>query len=103
MPADVIDEIKQYRSKYRVVESIHFDTYFVDPLLALNVAKQKNRVYCEHPTIDGLQLCYYRGELPEHGIKTWFMSNYMILSIFSSYPNCGCLKWLKYPVNWKKS
>ncbi|MGZ4953910.1 MAG: glycosyltransferase family protein, partial [Methylobacter sp.] len=69
MPADVIDEIKQYRSKYRVVESIHFDTYFVDPLLALNVAKQKNRVYCEHPTIDGLQLCYYRGELPEHGIK----------------------------------
>jgi len=69
MPADVIDEIKQYRSKYRVVESIHFDTYFVDPLLALNVAKQKNRVYCEHPTIDGLQLCYYRDELPEHGIK----------------------------------
>jgi len=69
MPADVIEEIKQYRSKYRIDESIHVDTYFIDPLLALNAAKQRNRVYCKHPTIDGLQLCYYRGELPEHNIK----------------------------------
>jgi len=68
MPADVIEEIKQYRTK-NLAAYIHFDTYFIDPLLALNVAKQKNRVYCEHPTIDGLQLCYYRGELPEHDIK----------------------------------
>jgi len=69
MPADVIEEIKQYRSKDKIEESIHFDSYFIDPLLALNVAKQRNRVYCKHPIIDGLQLCYYRGELPEHGIK----------------------------------
>jgi len=69
MPADVIEEIKQYRSKYRIDESIHVDTYFIDPLLALNAAKQRNRVYCKHPTIDGLQVCYYRGELPEHDIE----------------------------------
>lgn len=69
MPADVIEEVKQYRSKYKIDEYIHFDTYFIDPLLALNAAKQKNRVYCKHSTIDGLQLCYYRDELPEHGIK----------------------------------
>jgi len=68
MPADVIEEVKQYRTKY-LAGYIHFDTYFVDPLLALNAAKQRNRVYCKHPTIDGLQLCYYRGELPEHSIK----------------------------------
>ncbi|MCK9395109.1 MAG: glycosyltransferase [Methylobacter sp.] len=69
MPADVIEEIKHYRSKYKIDESIHFDSYFIDPLLALNTAKQKNRVYCKHPVIDGLQLCYYRGELPEHDIE----------------------------------
>jgi len=68
MPADVIEEVKQYRTKY-LAGYIHFDTYFVDPLLALNAAKQRNRVYCKHPTIDGLQVCYYRGELPEHGIE----------------------------------
>ncbi|MCK9395108.1 MAG: glycosyltransferase [Methylobacter sp.] len=68
LPADIIEEVKRYRSQY-LAEYIHFDSYFVDPLLALNVAKQRNRVYCNHPTIDGLQLCYYRGELPEHGIK----------------------------------
>lgn len=69
MPTDIVEEIQQHRNKYSPADSIHFDTYFIDPLLALNVAKQKNRVYCKHPTIDGLQLCYYRGELPEHGIN----------------------------------
>ncbi|WP_445366954.1 glycosyltransferase family protein [Methylomonas sp. BW4-1] len=65
MPRDVIDEVMQYRSQYRVPDYVHFDTYFIDPLQALNVAKQANRVSCGHPTIDGLQICYYRGELPE--------------------------------------
>lgn len=69
MPGDVIDEVLQYRRQYRVPEYVHFDTYFVDPLLALNVAKQRNRIHCGHPTIDGLQICYYRGELPEHGFE----------------------------------
>ncbi len=65
MPADVIDEVMRYRSQYRVPDYVHFDTYYIDPLQALNVAKQANRVACGHPTIDGLQICYYRGELPE--------------------------------------
>jgi hypothetical protein len=69
MPADVIEEISQYRSQYRVPDYVHFDTYFIDPLQALNVAKQRNRVACDHPTIDGLQVCYYRGELPKHGFE----------------------------------
>ncbi|WP_367154912.1 glycosyltransferase [Methylomonas sp. HYX-M1] len=69
MPADIVEEIRQYRATYTPAESIHFDTYFVDPLLALNVAKQRNRVTCGHPTIDGLQVCYYRGELPEHALE----------------------------------
>ncbi|WP_229427588.1 glycosyltransferase family protein [Methylomonas fluvii] len=64
MPGDVIDEVMQYRSQYRVPDYVHFDTYFIDPLQALNVAKQANRISCGHPTIDGLQVCYYRGELP---------------------------------------
>ncbi|MBS3964058.1 MAG: glycosyltransferase family 1 protein [Methylomonas sp.] len=68
MPADVVDEICRYRATYKLAESVHFDTYFVDPLLALNVAKQRNRVFCGHPTIDGLQICYYRGELPAHDL-----------------------------------
>jgi len=69
MPSDIVEEIQQYRAKYTPAESIHFDTYFVDPLLALNVAKQRNRVACGHPTIDGLQVCYYRGELPKHRLE----------------------------------
>ena len=69
MPQDIVDEIEAHRKQYTVEESTHFDSYFIDPLLALNVAKQRNRVYCGHPTIDGLQLCYYRGELPEHGLE----------------------------------
>lgn len=72
MPVDIIDEIEQYRAQRNVSQYIHQDTYFVDPLLALNVAKQRNRVYCGHPTIDGLQVCYYRGELPDCDIENLF-------------------------------
>lgn len=68
MPADILAEIQQQRAGYKISEYIHFDSYFVDPLKALNVAKQHNRIACGHPTIDGLQICYYRGELPEHSI-----------------------------------
>lgn len=68
MPADILDEIQQQRAGYKISEYIHFDSYFVDPLKALNVAKQKNRIFYIHPIIDSLQICYYRGELPEHSI-----------------------------------
>ncbi|TAK61759.1 glycosyltransferase [Methylobacter sp.] len=67
--ADIFYEIKNQLSDKKLSDFLDRDTYFVDPLLALNEAKQKKRVYCGHPTIDGLQVCYYRGELPLHGIE----------------------------------
>ncbi len=80
LPEDIIEDIAQKRreraellkniqngfSNKRLEDFLERDTYFVDPFLALNQAKLKKRVYCNHPTIDGLQVCYYRGELPEH-------------------------------------
>jgi hypothetical protein len=66
---DIINEVKNQLSDKKLSDFLDRDVYFVDPLLALNEAKQKNRVYCGHPTIDGLQVCYYRGELPLHGIE----------------------------------
>lgn len=97
LPADIIEEIVKLRESdvvlearklqhhlsslpfeldeaYAELEDVNLgkyhwrDSYYIDPLLALNIAKQKNRVYCGHPTIDGLQICYYMGELPEHNI-----------------------------------
>ncbi len=65
---DIIGEIKDQLSNQKLSDFLDKDTYFVDPLLALNEAKKKKRVYCGHPTIDGLQVCYYRGELPAHDI-----------------------------------
>ena len=35
--------------------------------MALNTAKQNNRVYCNHPTIDGRQVCFYNGKTFENG------------------------------------
>ncbi len=68
MPEDIVEEILDYRGQISPSKLIHKDCYFTDSLVALNTAKQKNRVFCDHPTIDGLQVCYYRGILPEHNI-----------------------------------
>lgn len=43
------------------------DTYFFDRELARKTALQQNRVKLEHPTIDGLQICYHDGEPFENG------------------------------------
>jgi len=67
--ADIIKEIKTHREQLVCLNSIHKDTYFLDPLIALNTAKQKNRVSCGHPTIDGLQACYYHGAILEHNLE----------------------------------
>ena len=40
----------------------HQDAYFLDRNFALEIASKKNRVNLGHPTIDGLQICYYDGE-----------------------------------------
>ncbi|WP_054773367.1 glycosyltransferase [Methylogaea oryzae] len=64
MPQDVLDEIVEHRQQYfsRPSNAIHLDTYFLDPLEALNTAKQHNRIYNGHPTIDSPQLCFYGGD-----------------------------------------
>jgi len=41
------------------------DSYFLDPRIAFHTALQKNRVWLLHPTISGLQVCYYDGEVLE--------------------------------------
>ncbi|AMK77751.1 MULTISPECIES: glycosyltransferase [Methylomonas] len=80
LPQEVIDEILQQRNERRAIitgiqkkrlninlgDLLDRDCYFIDPLRALNEAKKKNRVYCGHPTIDGLQVCFHRGQLPAH-------------------------------------
>ena len=38
------------------------DGYFLDPKIAYHTAIQQNRVFVQHLTITGLQLCYYDGE-----------------------------------------
>ena len=54
----------------------HTDTYFFDAGQAWQAAEQRNRVFCGHPTIDGLQVCYYDGdpipEAPENMINLPF-------------------------------
>lgn len=60
--SDIFDEINLFRENLKVTDYVHKDTYFIDAMEALNVAKQKNRVACNHPFIDGLQVCYYHGE-----------------------------------------
>jgi len=40
----------------------HQDTYFLDRDRAYTTALNQNRVKLNHPTIDGLQICYYSGE-----------------------------------------
>jgi len=63
---DIIEDIENYRKNRKMVDLIHVDLFFLDQLLALNTAKQRNRTYLGHPTIDGLQVCYYHGEPLEH-------------------------------------
>ena len=45
----------------------HADTYFLDARVAYHTALQKNRVFVGHPTITGLQVCYYDGPQIEGG------------------------------------
>lgn len=45
-----------------VIDTVHVDTYFLDRDVARETALQQNRVGVNHPTITGLQLCYYDGE-----------------------------------------
>jgi CRISPR/Cas system-associated endoribonuclease Cas2 len=78
VPADILAEIARFRlelfgslsnpnrlnieAKQR--EFLNADTYFIEPLLALNVAKQRNKIFSAGSS--SVQYCYYRGELPAH-------------------------------------
>ena len=61
--SQAINEIANYRKTRLVDIGPHFnDTYFLDREAAYKVAIQNNRVKLDHPTIDGLQICYHDGE-----------------------------------------
>lgn len=60
---DIIAEVITVRSELnRQLEGFPFqDTYYADRFVALHTALQQNRVSVGHPTITGLQICYYDG------------------------------------------
>jgi len=88
---DIIEDILNYRENLTIKRYIHKDTYFIDSLEALNTAKQRNRVPCLHPTIDGLQLCYYHGD----PINTT-LNNFIHLN-FSDFIEFFCTSRLRMP------
>lgn len=56
--AEILDAIRAARVRARAP----VDSYFLDAEQARATACEQNRVKLEHPTIDGLQICYYDGE-----------------------------------------
>lgn len=61
MNAD-IQSLREERNANAVVAPFAWDSYFLDPRVAYHTAMQQNRVSLNHPTITGLQVCYYDGE-----------------------------------------
>ena len=62
-----IDSVRQQASKITHQLPVHKDSYFLDPRVAFHTAMQQNRVILNHPTITGLQVCYYDGEALQGG------------------------------------
>lgn len=65
--SEIIEEVRGIRKTLTSEETSvpqyeHTDTYFFDAKQAFMIALQQNRVFCGHPTIDGLQLCFYDGD-----------------------------------------
>lgn len=56
--AEILDAVRAARVRTRTP----VDSYFLDAEQARAAAREQNRVQLEHPTIDGLQICYYDGE-----------------------------------------
>lgn len=61
----------------------HQDAYFLDRNFALEIASKKNRVSLGHPTIDGLQACYYDGEPLETSLPN--LINVRLESLFEYF------------------
>ncbi|MDH5731419.1 MAG: hypothetical protein OEZ58_20730 [Gammaproteobacteria bacterium] len=75
-----IDEIQHNRRKKFENESLQQDAYFLDPAIAYQTALQKNRVDQGHPTITGLQICYYHGTKIKSKVENFIhvpMSNFV--------------------------
>jgi len=66
---EILEEVRQIRNSILPPEEQKeesTDCYFFDRNLALEIANQQNRIATIHPSIDGLQICYYDGELIEN-------------------------------------
>jgi len=69
---EILEEVRQIRSEVLPQgeqKEKPCDCYFFDRDLALKTAQQQNRVTTMHPSIDGLQVCYYDGDPIENAPK----------------------------------
>jgi len=57
----LLDQLHDYIQSSKSL-IMHQDTYFLDRDRAYATALNQNRVKLDHPTIDGLQICYHNGE-----------------------------------------
>ncbi|MCU7837426.1 MAG: hypothetical protein KZQ83_19570 [gamma proteobacterium symbiont of Taylorina sp.] len=83
---NIINTIQENRNKLSIANYVHQDSYFINSLEALNTAKQQNRVNCGNPVIDGLQICYYDGEVidtPYQNLIHLNFSNFIDFFIYS--------------------
>ena len=62
-----ITKVRQEQLKQWQEYPPHQDAYFLDNRVAYQTAVQQNRVFLNHPTKTGLQVCYYDGELVTNG------------------------------------
>ena len=65
--AKEIEDVRKERTKKWQDYPPHQDTYFLDNRVAYQTAVQQNRVSLNHPTITGLQVCYYDGKPIDNG------------------------------------
>ncbi|NOZ53772.1 MAG: hypothetical protein GXP08_11660 [Gammaproteobacteria bacterium] len=85
---EIIEDVRQVRNmEFPCIEQQEEfkDCYFFDRNLALKTAKQQNRVTTMHPSITGLQICYYDGDLIENGPENFINAKFKdILSFLSN-------------------
>lgn len=58
----LLNQLHDYIPDTETPTTAHQDTYFFDRDHAYAMALEKNRVKLNHPTIDGLQICYHSGK-----------------------------------------
>lgn len=65
---------------------VHKDSYYLDPRIAYQTALQQNRVFIQHPTKTGLQVCYYDGAPIEGGPEN--LINVPVEDLLDFLSNC---------------